>query len=58
MIWTGLVWLRIGTSGGLLGTQQCTFGFSKLVRNPGEIERLAVSEELISMELVIGWLVS
>jgi hypothetical protein len=25
--WTGLIWLRIGTDGGLLSVWYCTFGF-------------------------------
>jgi hypothetical protein len=27
--WTGLIWLRIGTSGRLFGTLQGNFGFHK-----------------------------
>jgi hypothetical protein len=30
---TGLIWLRIGTGGGLLRTQQSTFGFHKVLGN-------------------------
>jgi hypothetical protein len=30
MVWIGLIWLRIGTSGGLLWTQYWTFGFHKM----------------------------
>jgi hypothetical protein len=28
--WTGLIWLRIGTGGGLLSMGQWTFGFHKM----------------------------
>jgi hypothetical protein len=28
--WTGFIWLRIGASGGLLGTQHRTFRFNKM----------------------------
>jgi hypothetical protein len=28
-VWTGFIWLRIGTSGGLLWTQECTLRFRK-----------------------------
>jgi hypothetical protein len=28
-VWSGLIWLRIGTSGGLLWTRWWTFGFHK-----------------------------
>jgi hypothetical protein len=28
-VWTGFIWLRIGSSGGLLWTRQWTFGFHK-----------------------------
>jgi hypothetical protein len=31
MVWTGLIWLRIGTSGGLFWTRQWTFGFHEMV---------------------------
>jgi hypothetical protein len=33
MVWTGLNWLRIGTSGGLLWTRWWIFGFLKIARN-------------------------
>jgi hypothetical protein len=29
-VWTGLIWLRIATSGGLLWTWYCTFRFHKM----------------------------
>jgi hypothetical protein len=32
-IWTGLIWLRIGTSGGHLWTRLWTFRFHKLLRS-------------------------
>jgi hypothetical protein len=31
MVWTGLIWLTVGTSGGLLWTRWWTFGFHKIV---------------------------
>jgi hypothetical protein len=33
VMWTGLVWLRIGTGGELLGIRYSTFGFHKMLGN-------------------------
>jgi hypothetical protein len=33
VMWTGLVWLRIGTGGELLGIRYSTFGFHEMLEN-------------------------
>jgi hypothetical protein len=54
MVWTGSIWLRIGTSGGLLWTRWWTFGFHKMVGSYWVAAQLAASQEgLSSMKLVI-----
>jgi hypothetical protein len=45
-VWTGLVWLRIGTRGELLWIRWRTFGFHKMVRN------CRVPSQLMTIELV------
>jgi hypothetical protein len=51
-VWTGFMWLRIGTSGGLLWTQQCTFNFHETRRISWIAVPLLTSQEgLCSMEL-------
>jgi hypothetical protein len=53
MVWIGLIWLRIGTSGGLLWTRKWNFGFHKIWKS-WVTERQADSQEgLSSIELVI-----
>jgi hypothetical protein len=53
MEWTGLIWLRIETSGWLLWTRQWTFGFHKMLGNSWVAVQTAASQEgLSSMELV------
>jgi hypothetical protein len=48
MVWTGLVWLRIGTSGGFLWTQWWTFGFHKIQGISWADAQLATSQEELS----------
>jgi hypothetical protein len=48
MIEIGLIWLRIGTSGGLLWTQKWTFGFHKMLGSSWVAEQLAASQEGLS----------
>jgi hypothetical protein len=49
VVWTGLVWFRIGTSGGLLGI--C--GFHKMLGNFLVATQLAASQEgLVSVDLL------
>jgi hypothetical protein len=31
VVWTGLMWIAISTSGGLLWTRKWTFGFRKML---------------------------
>jgi hypothetical protein len=53
MVWTGLVWFRIGTSRGLLRTRIWTFGFHKILGKSWVAAQLAVSKERLSpMKLV------
>jgi hypothetical protein len=48
MIWIGLIWLRIGTSGGLLWTRYWTFGFHKMLESTWVAAQLAASQEGLS----------
>jgi hypothetical protein len=48
VVWTGLMELRIKTSGGLLWTWQWTFGFHEFLGNSLVAEWLAASKEGIS----------
>jgi len=49
--WTGLTWLRSGTSGGHLKTRLCTFGFHKMrIISWLTEDRLASQKRLCSME--------
>jgi hypothetical protein len=43
VIWTGVFWLRIGTSGGVLWARQWTFGFHKMVGSSWVAAQLAAS---------------
>jgi hypothetical protein len=53
VVWTGLIWLRIWTSGGPLWTQYWTFGFYKILGNSWVTAQLAVSQKgLSSTELL------
>jgi hypothetical protein len=49
IVWTGLIWLRIGTSGGLLRTRLLTFGFHKMLGSSGVAAQLATSQEGLSL---------
>jgi hypothetical protein len=49
VVWIGLIWLRIGTSGGLLCTWWWTSGFHKLLGSSWVAAELAVSQGLSSM---------
>jgi accessory gene regulator protein AgrB len=44
--WSGLIWLRIGTSGMLLRTRQWTFGFHIMCRIFCLVEELLASQGL------------
>jgi hypothetical protein len=48
MVWTELISLRIGTSGGLLWTRQWTFGFHKILGSSWVAAQLAASQEGLS----------
>jgi hypothetical protein len=48
MVWTGSMWLRIGTSGGLLWTWWWTFGFLKMLGSSWVAAQLAASQEGLS----------
>jgi hypothetical protein len=52
---TGLIWLRIGTSGGLLWTRLWTFGFRKILRNSWVAAQLAASQEGRSSAELVSW---
>jgi hypothetical protein len=56
--WTGLIWLRIGTDGGLFGVRWWTFGFHKMRENSWLAENRLVSQEgLCSIKylFIYGW---
>jgi hypothetical protein len=44
-VWTGLIWLRIGTGGGLLWTREWVPGLHKMLGTSSGVERLDASEE-------------
>jgi hypothetical protein len=46
--WTASIWLRIGTSGGLLWTRWWTFGFHKMLGNSWVAAQLVASQERLS----------
>jgi hypothetical protein len=48
MVWIGLMWLKIGTSGGFLWTRQWTFGFHKMLVCSWVAAQLAASREGLS----------
>jgi hypothetical protein len=48
MVWTGSIWLKIGTSGGLLWTRQWTFGFHKMLGSSWVAVQFAASQEGLS----------
>jgi hypothetical protein len=48
MIWIGLMWLNIGTSGGLLGTRYWTFGFHKMLGSSWVAAQFAAPQEGLS----------
>jgi hypothetical protein len=52
-MWTGLVWLRIGTGGELLWIRYWTFGIHKMLGNYRVSKQLGISEVVLScMDLV------
>jgi hypothetical protein len=57
MVWSGLMWLRIGTSGGFLWTQYWTFGFHKMLGSSWVAAQLAAPQEGLSSvsEWVSKW---
>jgi hypothetical protein len=46
--WIGWIWLRIGTSGGLLWTRYWTFGFHKMLGSSWGAAQLTASQEGLS----------
>jgi hypothetical protein len=50
MEWIGLIWLRIGTSGGLLWTRYWTFCFHKMLGRSWGAAQLAASEDWLSAD--------
>jgi hypothetical protein len=46
MEWIGLIWLRIGTSGGLLWIQYWTFGFHKMLGSSWGTAQLTAPQEV------------
>jgi hypothetical protein len=48
MVWTGSIWLRIGTSGRLLWTRWWTIGLLKMRGSSWVVARLASSQEGLS----------
>jgi hypothetical protein len=48
MEWIGLIWLRIGTSGGLLWTRYWTFGFHKMLGDSRGAAQLTAPQEGLS----------
>jgi hypothetical protein len=53
VVWTWLIWLRIGNSGGLLWKRKWTFRFHKMLGSSSVAAQLAASQEgLSSMKLV------
>jgi hypothetical protein len=50
-MWSGLVWLRIGTGGELLWIRYWTFGFHEMLGNYLVASRVVLS----SIELVMSW---
>ena len=56
-VWNGLIWLRIGTSGGLLWMRQWTFGFHKMRGISWLAKKLLASQRLQYKELLHSWLV-
>jgi hypothetical protein len=53
VVWTGSVWLRIGTGGELLWIRNWTFGFRKMLGSYRVSKQLGVSRVVLSsMELV------
>jgi hypothetical protein len=47
-IWIGLIWLRIGTNGGLLWTRRWTFGSHKMLGSSRVAAQFAASQERLS----------
>jgi hypothetical protein len=45
VVWTGLIWLRIGTNGRLLWSRQWNFGLHKLLGSLWVAAKLAATEE-------------
>jgi hypothetical protein len=45
VVWAGSVWLRVGTSGGLLWTRWWTFGFHKILGSSWVPAQLAASQK-------------
>jgi hypothetical protein len=54
LVWTGLIWFRIGTSGGLLYTRQWTFGFHKMLGSSWAATQLAASQEGLSSKKLVS----
>jgi hypothetical protein len=48
VVWTGLIWLRMGTGGGLMWTWWWTSGFHKMLGSSRAAAQLAASQEGLS----------
>jgi hypothetical protein len=55
LVWIGLIWLRIGTSGGLLWTPSWTFGFHKMLGSSWVAAQWAASQEWLSSNCELCW---
>jgi hypothetical protein len=57
MVWIGLIWLRIGTSGGLLWTRCWNFGFHKMLGSSWVAAQLLAPQEGLGSvsKLVSKW---
>jgi hypothetical protein len=55
VVWTGMVWLRIGATGELLWMLKGTFGFARMPGSSGVAVELAASPiKHSSMQLILG----
>jgi hypothetical protein len=48
VVWTGLIWLRVGASSGLMWTRGWNLGFHETLRNSWICERLLASQERLA----------
>jgi hypothetical protein len=55
MLWTGLIWLRIGTDGGLLWTRYLNFGYHKMLVSSWVDAQMAASQERLSSTKFVSY---